>query len=254
MSELKVVPIPALEGTFMANRAKYGLPVSELCVHHKASTCTNRECRDYWASKYKSGHGATSSNYGIKDDEIAVFVSDGDIAYCNSNWDSNCRSLSVEVSNSAGAPNWPVSDKSFESLVQWAAAKSKQYSLHPLVPGKNLTWHQMYAATACPGPYLLGKMQELADRANAINEAASPPPDTGPSGTGLYHVQVGSFTSAANAQNFALKVKKAGFAAIIKQSGKTHRVQVGAFSSEKNAKDYIAKVKKAGFDAVLMKG
>jgi len=27
----------------------------------------------------------------------------------------------------------------------------------------------MYAATACPGPYLSGKLQELVDKANTIN-------------------------------------------------------------------------------------
>lgn len=46
---------------------------------------------------------------------------------------------------------------------------ARRNDLGKLVKGKNLTWHSMYAATACPGPYLSGKLQELVDKANTIN-------------------------------------------------------------------------------------
>lgn len=255
MSDLNIKMIPALEGTYMANRAKNGAPISEFCVHHMASTSTPQQCMDYWAIKYKSGGGPTSSNYGIKDDEIACFVSDGDIAYCNGNWASNRRSISVEVSNSAGGPNWPVSDKSFESLVKLASAKSLQYGMHPLVVGKNLTHHQMYASTSCPGPYLLGKMQELADRANALNDEATPAPDDKPSAMGLYRVQVGAFASKTNADNYAAKMKKLGYQAIIKRGADgLYRVQVGAFSVKANAESYMKKLKASGYQAIMAEG
>ena len=34
----------------------------------------------------------------------------------------------------------------------------------------------MYAATACPGPYLLGKMEYIANEANKLNEETKPEP------------------------------------------------------------------------------
>ena len=46
---------------------------------------------------------------------------------------------------------------------------ARRNGLGKLIKGQNLTWHSMYAATACPGPYLSGKLQELVDKANAIN-------------------------------------------------------------------------------------
>ena len=45
---------------------------------------------------------------------------------------------------------------------------ARRNGLGKLIKGQNLTWHSMYAATACPGPYLSGKLQELVDKANAI--------------------------------------------------------------------------------------
>ena len=66
----------------------------------------------------------------------------------------NCRAVTIETSNSGGAPEWPVSDTTFQTLVTLVADIARRNGLGKLVKGKNLTWHSMYAATACPGPYL----------------------------------------------------------------------------------------------------
>lgn len=84
-------------------------------------------------------------------------------------WEANCRAVTIETSNSGGAPEWPVSDTTFQTLVTLVADIARRNGLGKLVKGKNLTWHSMYAATACPGPYLSGKLQELVDKANTIN-------------------------------------------------------------------------------------
>ena len=63
----------------------------------------------------------------------------------------------------------PVSDTTFQTLVTLVADIARRNDLGKLVKGKNLTWHSMYATTACPGPYLSGKLQELVDKANTIN-------------------------------------------------------------------------------------
>lgn len=92
-----------------------------------------------------------------------------DVAWTNGNWEANCRAVTIETSNSGGAPEWPVSDTTFQTLVTLVADIARRNGLGKLVKGKNLTWHSMYAATACPGPYLSGKLQELVDKANTIN-------------------------------------------------------------------------------------
>ena len=55
-------------------------------------------------------------------------------------------------------------NRRFKDIVDIA----KRNGLVPLVKGKNLTWHQMFDATACPGPYLLSKMDYIVESANAL--------------------------------------------------------------------------------------
>ena len=85
--------------------------------------------------------------------------------------------LCIEVSNSSGAPNWEVSDTSLQTLVKLVADIARRNGLFPLVVGKTLTYHSMYTATACPGPYLKKKLQWVCDEANKLADAL-------PSGSG----------------------------------------------------------------------
>ena len=110
-----------------------------------------------------------SSHYGVSETEIGQYVHESDVAWSNGNWEANCRAVTIETSNSGGAPQWPVSDTTFATLVTLVADIAHRNKLGKLVKGQNLTWHSMYAATACPGPYLSGKLQELVDQANTIN-------------------------------------------------------------------------------------
>ena len=110
-----------------------------------------------------------SSHYGVSETNIGQYVHESDVAWTNGNWEANCRAVTIETSNSGGAPEWPVSDTTFQTLVTLVADIARRNGLGKLVKGKNLTWHSMYAATACPGPYLSGKLQELVDKANTIN-------------------------------------------------------------------------------------
>ena len=59
-----------------------------------------------------------------------------------------------------------------QSLIKLCADIAKRNELGTLIPGKNLTWHSMYANTQCPGNYLRSKMQYIADGANKINSGS----------------------------------------------------------------------------------
>ena len=50
---------------------------------------------------------------------------------------------------------------------------AKRNNLGTLVKGKNLTWHSIYSNTACPGAYLLSKMDYIATEANKSPQNAS---------------------------------------------------------------------------------
>ena len=147
--------------------------ISEICIHHMAGVMSAKQCGAIFQRKGRNG----SSNYGIGvNGEIAVYVNESDTAWCNSNWASNCRSVSIETSNNKTGGNWTVSNKTLDSLIKLVADIAKRNNMGTLVKGKNVTWHKMYASTACPGPYLLSKMDYIVSEANKINKTPSPAP------------------------------------------------------------------------------
>lgn len=158
-------------------RGRGGNPINHITVHHMSGVLTAAQCG---AIFQRVGRGG-SSNYGIGNGgEIACYVDENDRAWCDSNWASNCTTVSIETSNSSCGGDWPVSDAAYNSLVKLVADIAKRNGLGTLTAGKNLTWHSMYAATDCPGPYLRARIADIAAKANAIN-GGSPAPSPSPS-------------------------------------------------------------------------
>lgn len=163
-SPLVDVVVKANSSNYTAGRG--GFIINHITIHHMAGVLTAAQCGAIFA---RAGRGG-SSNYGVgSDGKVGLYVDEGDRAWADSNWNSNCTTVSIETSNCATGGEWPISAVTFDKLVLLVADIAKRNNLGTLVPGKNLTWHSMYAATACPGDWLRGHMQELADRANAIN-------------------------------------------------------------------------------------
>lgn len=172
-SPLATVSVPANPSNYT-----YGRPngyIAKITVHHMAGVLSAERCGQIFQTPGRNG----SSHYGIGlNGEIGVYVEEENTAWTDSNWDSNIHSVTIENSNSSNGGDWPVSDATFESLVKLCADIAKRNGLGRLVPGENLTWHSMYAATSCPGNYLRARMNEIADRANAINFPAPTPAPT----------------------------------------------------------------------------
>lgn len=164
-SKLVTKFIPAYEGNYTKDRKAQGGTISEITIHHCASILTIDALGALWQREGRKG----SSHYGVSETSIGQYVHENDVAWTNGNWEANCRAVTIETSNSAGAPDWPVSDTTFNTLVTLVADIARRNSLGKLVKGENLTWHSMHAATACPGPYLSSKLQKLVDKANEIN-------------------------------------------------------------------------------------
>ena len=165
-SKLTNVIVPASSKNYTKGRTS---KITEVCIHHCAGIITAEQCGKLWQNPKRR----CSSNYGIgKDGRIGGYVDENNTAWCNSNWASNCRSISIETSNDKTGGEWHVSDASLNSLIRLVADIAKRNGLGTLVPGKNLTWHSMYANTTCPGNYLRSKMQYIADEANKINNGS----------------------------------------------------------------------------------
>ncbi len=155
----------AYEGNFTYGRS--GRKIEAITIHHMAGVLSAKRCGELFQTPGRNG----SSHYGIgKDGEIACYVGEENTAWTNSNWDSNCKSVTIETSNAQYGGNWYVSDKVLNQLIKLVADIAKRNNLGKLVRGKNLTWHSMFYKTECPGPYLLSKIDYIIEQANKINE------------------------------------------------------------------------------------
>ena len=174
-SALVTVRVPADPSNYTKGR---NTKITDITIHHMAGVLSAGQCGNIFARAGRNG----SSHYGIGNDgEIGQYVNEEDTAWANSNWPSNCRSVTIETSNSATGGDWPVGDAAYNSLIKLVADIAKRNGLGTLVAGQNLTWHSMFAATTCPGDYLRARISDIAAQANKIN-GGSPAPAPTPSG------------------------------------------------------------------------
>lgn len=162
-SPLATIIVPADPANYTKGRS---VPITDITIHHMAGRCTAQRCGEFWQNPARKA----SSTYGIGyDGEIGCYLDENDTPWTNSNWGSNCRSITIEVANEYREGDWKVTDASLNSLIKLVADIAKRRELGTLVKGGNVTWHSMFANTNCPGPYLLSKMDYIVDEANKLN-------------------------------------------------------------------------------------
>ena len=166
-SSLVTVKVPASTSNYTLGRS--GRKIEYIAIHHMAGVLTAKQC----GTIFQNANRQASANYGIgKDADVGLYVDEANTSWCNSNWDSNCKSVTIETSNCEVGGEWKVSDKVLNKLIELVADIAKRNKLGKLVKGKNVVWHSMYAATSCPGKYLLSKMDYIVEQANKINGQA----------------------------------------------------------------------------------
>ena len=169
-SSLVQVNIPAYSGNYTVGRS--GRKIEAITIHHMAGVLSAESCGYIWQRVDRYG----SSHYGIGNDgKIAQYVDEENTAWTNSNWDSNCKSVTIETSNCENGGNWRVSDQALNSLIKLVADIAKRNNLGTLVKGINVTWHSMFTSTNCPGPYLMSKFDYIIAEANKINSGTPTP-------------------------------------------------------------------------------
>lgn len=142
-----------------------GRKIEKVTIHHMAGVLSAKQC----GSIFQNGNRQASANYGVgKNGEIALFVDEANTSYADGNWDSNCKSVTIETSNNKTGGDWTISDEVLSSLIKLIADIFKRNNLGKAVKGKNITWHSMYMSTACCGNYLRSKMDYIVDEVNKI--------------------------------------------------------------------------------------
>lgn len=180
-------------------------PIEGITPHHAGGCGTLEALGNIFAT------GSASANYGISQDgTIACFVPEDYRAYTSSSRENDDRCVTIEVLNSGGEPDWPISDAAYESLVALCADICRRHGFKLNFTGDktgNLTMHRYFAATPCPGPYLANLFPDLAADVNGRleDEKAEEKAEV------FYRVQVGAFNEKTNAEALAARLEKDGY-------------------------------------------
>lgn len=126
---------------------------------------------------------------------IALYVPEAYRSWCTSSRANDQRAITIEVANNGGAPDWPVSDKAYQALLNLVEDICQRNSIKKLVwstvknnrvnhvGGCNMTVHRDYAAKACPGDYLYDRHGSIAAEINKRLGGGSSTPSTPTTGS-----------------------------------------------------------------------
>lgn len=163
MSNSSLVSYTKKSPNFSARTA----PISKITIHHMAGDFSLESVGNSFANPNRQA----SSNYAIDSDgKIALYVDESCRAWTSSNKANDNAAVTIEVANSTGAPEWKVSDKAYASLLDLVTDICKRNGIKKLnytgTRDGNLTRHNMFANTSCPGKYLESKFPEIAQEVN----------------------------------------------------------------------------------------
>lgn len=235
--------------------------IKHITIHHQAGSATPQQLANMF-----NGARQASSNYGISNDGIiSQMVKEADRAwtsggtpsqytkYPNKGGENDAESITIEVANETFAPNWTISQRAYDSLIALCADICTRYGLTPSYDGTRnglFTTHQMFAATACPGPWILDHMKQIVE--DVKKKMGTVVPDV-PKEEHLYKIQLGAYSKKGNATKMVNKLKNDGFDAFVTEEGGLYKVQVGAFRVKDNAVNAWCKLKEAGYKDAWIK-
>lgn len=119
--------------------------IDRIIIHHNATT-NKEQAVNTWLV---DGKAQTSAHYEVADNEIIGIVGENTTAWHAGNAAMNARSIGIENLNATGAPNWTISDATFNSLVKLVVDIAKRYGFKP--DAVHVMPHSSVVPTACPG-------------------------------------------------------------------------------------------------------
>ncbi len=154
--------------------------IKKITIHHVAGDLTVEQIGNVFAPKSRQA----SSNYGVgSDGRVGMYVEEKNRAWTSASPSNDNQAITIEVANSKNGGNWPVSDKALEKTIELCVDICKRNGIKKLnytgdTKG-NLTRHNMFVATTCPGPYLQSKFPYIADEVNKRLNVKEEKPKTG---------------------------------------------------------------------------
>lgn len=144
--------------------------VQAFVIHHMAAVWTGKRCAEYFRD---TPSRQASANYCIGfEGDVALNVEEENRAWTSSsNW-ADQRAITYELANSKMGHPWEVSDVTIDKLIVMLAEQHKRYGLKKASytgdTNGTLWRHDWFAATNCPGPYLGGLLEHIANEVNKI--------------------------------------------------------------------------------------
>lgn len=148
--------------------------IEKITVHHMAGNLSVETCGQVFAPSSRQA----SATYGVgTDGRVGRYLDESQHPWTSGSWWNDSRAVTIEVANSSTGGDWPVSSEAWGSLVRLCADICRRNQGIVRSDGKrgleytgdrygSLTEHRMFAATACPGPYLHEWMAALAQEVN----------------------------------------------------------------------------------------
>jgi len=208
--------------------------IDRITPHCVVGQCTAETLGEIF---YQSSRQA-SSNYGIdKDGRVGMYVEEKNRSWCSSSGANDQRAVTIECASGTEEP-YEMNDAVYQTLVKlcidickrngkkkllWLADKDKTLNYTPAADEMVLTVHRWFANKSCPGTWLYSRLGDLASKVTAAltdkTEDTETQTTTAATPKKYYRVQVGAYSSKANADAMLKKVKAAGFtAAFVKYS------------------------------------
>lgn len=141
--------------------------IRKITIHHMEDDISLERLGEVFAEEDRQA----SSNYAIDGQgRVALYVEEGHRAWCGSP-DNDHQAINIEVANDETGGNWHVSDAAYEALIGLCVDICRRNGIEELVytgdERGNLTIHKMFNPdTQCPGPYLEGRMPDIAAAVN----------------------------------------------------------------------------------------
>lgn len=125
--------------------------VKKITIHHMGGNLSVQTCGDVFAKSEREA----SANYGIDTNGlVGMYVEEKNRAWTSSNFYNDNQAITIEVANDGGAPDWHVSDKALNKLVELCVDICKRNGIEKLNytydSNGNLTRHNMFTSTVCP--------------------------------------------------------------------------------------------------------
>ena len=139
----------------------------KITIHHMAGNLSLKQLGDVFVSR------KSSANYGIDSNgKIGLYVNECDRAWASASYDNDSQAVTIEVANNKLDPEWTISDKAMSSLINLCVDICKRNNIKELVftgdKRGTLTYHYMFANTACPGLYNKSKTSYICECVNAL--------------------------------------------------------------------------------------